>query len=435
MYKRIAFLLITIFTVPAMYGQGTMSLSDAIDYALINHPEVRIAELNVRDAEWRIKENKSTGLPQLTLGINYSYFIQQPAVPAAAFGFPTEDPDAKLTFALRNNLAGKIAVNQLLFNNSYLAATKAARLYRQYVELQLNAVKEKVRQGVRDAYLPALLITESVEVLDKNIENQQTLLDETRAIYKAGFIEQLDVDRLDLISSTLLTERESLLRQRDMLIDVLKFTMNMPVSEEIVLADDMDQLLGTYADVNPDEVLDYNNRPDYATMLKLRELNQLQVDVYDNDWLPTVSAFASYDPSYQGNNKLFWIPSAIAGISVSMPIYDGGLSKAKQERARIAAMQVDIQQDLMLKGFDLEIENARNRYKNAVQKVEDQERNLALAQKINDTSLTKFRAGVGSSFEVTQAQAAYYQAQGQYVSARFELLNAIVALKKALGKI
>lgn len=434
MYRRIALLLISMFAVWNIQSQGTISLSDAIEYALTNHPEVRIAQLNVREAEWRIKENKATGLPQVSLGVNYSYFIQQPAVPAEAFGFPGE-PGQKLTFALRNNLAGKLAVNQLLFNNSYLAATKAAKLYRQYVELQLTAVKEKVRQSVRDAYLPALLITESAKVLEKNIENQQTLLNETREIYKAGFVEQLDVDRLDLISSTLQTERESLLRQRDILINVLKFTMNMPVSEEIVLSDDMDQLLVTYADINPDEMLDYNNRPDYATILKLKELNQLQVDVYDNDWLPTVSIFASYDPSFQGNEKLYWIPSAMAGISVSMPIYDSGLSKAKQERATIAAMQVDIQQDMMLKGFDLEIENARNRYKNALQKVEDQERNLTLAQKINDTSLTKFRAGVGSSFEVTQAQAAYYQVQGQYVAARFELLNSIVALKKALGTI
>jgi outer membrane protein TolC len=118
-----------------------------------------------------------------------------------------------------------------------------------------------------------------------------------------------------------------------------------------------------------------------------------------------------------------------------MPIYDGGLSRAKQERAIISAMTVDEQRDRMLKAFDLEIETARNQYRNALRKVEDEERNLALAQKIHDTSLIKFRAGIGSSFEVTQAQSALYQSQGSLVNARFELLNAIVALKKALGKI
>ena len=415
-------------------AQTTMSLSEATEYALTHHPDVRLAKLKVKDAEWQIKENRATALPNVTLGVNYSFFIQQPAIPAEALGFPGE-PGQKLTFALRNNLSGKLGVNQLLFNNSYLVALKAAKLYRDYVALELKAVEEKLRQSVRDAYLPALLITESVEVLDKNIANQDKLINETREIYKAGFVEQLDVDRLDLLGMTLKTERESLLRQRDILLDVFKFTINMPITEEITLSDDLDRLLDDYADINPDEPLDYNNRPDYIALLKARELNQVQVDLYDKDWLPTVAAFASYDPSFQGNEKLFWIPSAIAGISVTMPIYDGGLSRAKQERARIAAIQVDEQRDMMLRAFDLEVETARHQYRNAVQKLEDQERNLALAQKINDTSLIKFKAGIGSSFEVSQAQAALYQAQATWVSARFDLLNAIVGFNKALGKI
>lgn len=433
MYRRIIYLIFVLSGTINLSGQQTMSLTDAIDYAMANHPEVRIAQLNVRDAEWQIKENRSTALPQINLGVNYSYFIQQPALPAEALGFGGE-PGQKLRFALRNNLAGKIGLQQLIFNNSYLVAMKAARLYRDYVALQLEAVKEDVRQRVRDAYMPALLLTESVSVLERNIENQEKLLSETRAIYNAGFAEQLDVDRLDLIASTLRTERESLLRQRDILINVFKFTINMPVDNQVLLSDDLTGLLDSYAEINVDEELVPSSRADYVTTLKLRELNQVQVELYDKDWLPTISLFASYDPSFQGNDELFWIPSAIAGISVNMPLFDGGLSRAKQERAIIAAMQVDEQTDMLLKGYELEVVNARNQYANALQKVKDQERNLELAQRIHDTSQTKFKAGVGSSFEVSQAQSALYQTQGQLVQARFELLQAIVAHKKALGR-
>lgn len=433
MKPRLFILMLLILASQFAQSQNTMSLSEAIDYAMAHHSSIRIAQLNVRDAEWQIKENRATALPSINLGLNYSYFIQQPGLPAEAI-FPDSPAGQKLKFALRNNLAGKLSVNQLVFNNSYLYGIKAAKLYRDYVALQLEAEKEKLRQSVRDAYLPALLLTESVAVLDSNIENQQKLLSETQAIYKAGFAEQLDVDRLDLISSTLRTERESLLRQRDIMLDVFKFSINMPVNEEVVLSDDLTALLDSYADINVDEQLDYNARPDYATLLKLRELSQVQVDLYDNDWLPTVGLFASYDPSFQGNEKLYWIPSAIAGISISMPIYDGGLSKAKQERAIIEAMKVEEQTGMLLRAFDLEIDNARNRYKSALQKVADQERNLALAQRIQNTSEIKFKAGVGSSFEVTQSQAALYQAQGSLVQARFELLQSVVALNKALGK-
>lgn len=433
MYRILVFTFIHLTLFANLYSQRTFSLSEAIDFALANHPEVRVAQLNVKDAEWQIKENRATALPHLNLGLNYSYFIQQPAIPAEAIGFPGE-PGQKFKFALRSNIAGKISASQLLFNNSYLVGMKAARLYRDYAGLQLEAVKEKITQQVRDAYMPALLITESVAVLDSNITNQEKLLAETRAIYKAGFAEQLDVDRMDLISLTLNTEREALLRQRNILIDAFKFTVNMPVNEEIILSDDLNVLLDTYADINVDETLDYNSRPDYATMQKLKELNEVNIERFDKDWLPTVALFASYDPSFQGNEKLFWIPSAIAGVSINMPIFDGGLSRAQQERAIIAAMQVDVQTDMLLRSYDLEIASARNQYRNTLQKVQDQERNLALAKRIHDTSQIKFRNGVGSSFEVTQAQSALYQSQGSVVRARYDLLQSIIAMNKALGK-
>src|SRR5688572_7826340 len=264
MFQRLITMFIFLAGFQLVQSQPTMSLSEAIDYALANHPEVRLARLGLRDAEWQIKENLATALPQVNLGVHYSYFLQQPAIPAEALGFPGQEGE-KLTFALRNNLAGKLSVNQLLFSSSYLSGIKAARIYRDYAALELDAVIEGLSQDVRDAYLPALLLTESIIVLDSNIANQDKLLSETRAIYKAGFAEQLDVDRMDLISSTLRTNRESLVRQRDILIDVFKFAINMPVKDEVVLSDDLDGLLDEYADVNVDEALDYQAKADYLT--------------------------------------------------------------------------------------------------------------------------------------------------------------------------
>jgi outer membrane protein TolC len=89
---------------------------------------------------------------------------------------------------------------------------------------------------------------------------------------------------------------------------------------------------------------------------------------------------------------------------------------------------------MLVKAFDLEIQTARNQYKSAKQNLNDQQHNLDLAQRIHDTSQTKFKAGVGSSFEVTQAQSGLYQAQGELLNVRYEYLASIVALKKALGK-
>ncbi|MEO6131303.1 MAG: TolC family protein, partial [Saprospiraceae bacterium] len=96
MYKRLLVLILPLSFALPLTSQRTMTLSDAIEYALDHHPDVRIAKLNVKDAEWRIKENKATALPHLSLGLTYQYFIQQPAIPAEALGFGGGEPGQKI---------------------------------------------------------------------------------------------------------------------------------------------------------------------------------------------------------------------------------------------------------------------------------------------------------------------------------------------------
>lgn len=433
MIHRLIYIPLALILFTSASAQKIMSLEDCIQYAHANHPEMALAQLEIRDADWQIKENTATALPHFNAGANYTYYLQQPAIPAEAFGFPA-DPGTKLTFALKNSLTGTVGVNQLLFSRSYLVGVRAAREYRSYVDLNLEAAKARLRNSVRDAYLPALLVDENIDIIDKNIQVQQKLHDETQQVFYAGFAEQLDVDRLQYILSTLIIQRDNLVRQREILIDVLQFAMDMPVEEEINLSDDLSELLDEYTSLDPDQKLDYMQRADYVALLKVRELNEFQVELFRKTWLPTLSGFAEYRPGYQGNDKLFWIPSAVVGLQMNIPIYDGGLAKAKRERAMVAALKVDVQKETMEHAFDLEIETARKQYANARTRLENEQRNLDLAQKIYDTSQTKFSAGVGSSVEVTQAQAGLYQSQSMFIQARYDLLQAYVALKKALGQ-
>ena len=427
-------LLLFLFVCPYITGsaQRTMSLEDCVAFALTNHPQIKLAQLEIRDADWQIKENTAVALPQLTAGINYQYFVQQPALPAEALGF-SADPGTKFTFALRNNLSGTLALNQLLFNNTYLQGIKAAKEYRKYVGLKMKAVETALRNSVTDAYLPALIISENIGILNKNIAVQEKLLAETQAVYKAGFVEQLDVDRIEFATTTLRTERDNLVRQRDILIDLLQFSMHMPVEEEIVLADDMTQLLMQYADANPDAELSYQDHAEYVAVLKAHELSEIQVELYAKHWLPSLSAFAQYQPSYQGNDALYWIPSAVVGLQLNIPIYDGGFARAKKERAIVTSDQVQIQKSTLEQAYDLELATARKRIQNARVRVANEENNLNLAQRIYDTAQTKFQAGVGSSLEVTQALAGLYQSQGLLIQARYELLQSRIAVKRALG--
>ncbi|HNM27189.1 MAG TPA: TolC family protein, partial [Saprospiraceae bacterium] len=81
----------------------------------------------------------------------------------------------------------------------------------------------------------------------------------------------------------------------------------------------------------------------------------------------------------------------------------------------------------------LELENARKQFANATERVKSQQQNLDLAQRIYNTTQTKYKAGVGSSFELVSAEQQLYGAQQSLLQAQYDLLSARVAIKKALG--
>lgn len=432
--------ILILFTAPLSAQTTTMSLSDCIGYAQSNHPDIKVAQLQITDAEWQIKENKATGLPQISGNLNYQYFIQRPGIPESAL-FPGGG-DSKLFFNASHSLTPSLSFNQLFFSNSYRIALKAAQYYRDYVNVQMAVTKKKIKDQVTDAYLPALLLTENLSILDKNISNLEKLLSETKAINKAGFAEQLDVDRLELSLSTLQSERGNLLRQQEIVINALKLAMGKPVAEPLTPADNLTKLLDEYGEADLASEVNYMSRPEYIQLLKGRELNTLQIDLYRKPWMPTVSGFVQYQPGWQGGfgasddpgySKWFFIPAAVAGVSVNVPIWDGGGSKAKRERAIIAVQTIDAQKQLLENAINFEVENARKQYLNAQERVANQVKNLELTQRIYNTTETKYKAGVGSSFELTQAEQALYTAQQSLIQAQYDLLAAKTAVKKALG--
>lgn len=431
MLRRLIYISISLLVCISADAQGKLSLEDCVAYALSNHPDMKVAMLNEQDAHWQIKENGAIAFPQISLGINAQKLLIVPGLPAEALGFG--EPGQKLKLQLENNIGGTLGLNQILFDMQYFKALKATRQFKDFVGLQTASTKERITNQVIDAYLPALAVSESVEILDKNITTQQKMMRETEATFKAGFAEQLDVDRLNLVLSTLQTQREILLRQEEILIDALKFAIGYPIKEELDLTDDIDALMAKYANINPAENLDYMNRADYQVILKARELAQTQLDAQRAAMLPKMGFGSQFSPSFQGNEKLFWIPAWGIGLNITMPIFDGGMNRAKVQRANIETLKADVQKSMITQGYDLEVESSRKQLANTQLALEDQQENEKLAQKIADVTETKYKAGVGSSFEVTQAQTALYQAQSAVISARFDYLTAIMNWRQALG--
>ncbi|MEM8582819.1 MAG: TolC family protein [Bacteroidota bacterium] len=418
-------------------SQPVMSLQEAIDYALDNSNSMANARLGIQDAELQIKERLSTGLPNINAGLNFQHYLQVPvqAIPPEFLPPGSEGP-TEVSFLLKNNFTADIGLQTMVFDGSFFVGLRAAREARNYAQLQLDTEARKVKNQVVDAYLPVLLISENLAVLDLNIGNLQTLLNETSALYESGFVELLDVDRLRLSLDNLQTERDNLERQRENVLRALKLALNFPMDQPLSVEDDLDQMSVAVEDEDLRGSVPFTQRPELQLLDRTLALQDLNTELQRSAYLPSVYANAGYQYQYQGNTLSdgFWAPTGVIGLNVNIPIYDFGGRRARVQRAQIERDNVANQRNDLQNLITLEVTNARNSYMAAEQTLEARTRSLDLAQRIYETTQIKYREGVGSSLEVVQAEQALYEAQANELNATYELLVAKEELLQALGK-
>ncbi len=441
-------------------AQQSFTLQEAIDYALEHNTELRLKQIELADAEANIMELRSIGMPKVTGGVNFQHYLATPATPLQDFITPIVigvlnqtvtaadpiPPPTPVFFEFspftKNNFSASVDANWLAFDGSFLAAVKAAKLFREMTANGSKTTEQEIRNNIVKAYMNVLILDKNRETLAKNLKNLEKSIFEMEEMYKEGFIGKLDVSRLELSRYNLSVEQTKLDQVEHLSKNILKFQMNYPVEEPIELSEDLDMVIDQFKidNVDLDEDIDYSKRAELEQIDMGIALNDLNVERLKRTNWPSVRLFATLSESLQRNdlfdsNEGGWIPTALAGVNVNVPIYDGNLRKAQIERATLDVEKAKIQRDEFKRGVLLQVENAKIQYINAKANVDVTEKSLALAEEIHESELIKFKEGVGLSIEITQAESALYAAQSNYINALYNLLTAKTDLDIALGKI
>lgn len=449
-----------------------LSLPEAQNVALDNNFTLQEQRIDVDIAKSKVEQTKAQGLPQINGSFDYQYTILN----AFASRTSSDDGEQELpplqgnyqylttneqgdaqgialesigvffnnigdAFASRHQGTAGVSVNQKVFDGVYLLGLQAAEVYVDLARAQTATTERDVLKNVEKAYYSALITEENIGIIDKNIVNVEQLLFETRETYEAGFVEQLDVDRLALSLSTLENNKRNLIKLKELNYDVLKSEMRIPLNTNISLSQDVEQFAAVaLSDEVLNKVQDPEQWPEFYVLDVQEQVAELQIEQYKKGRLPKVDAFLNGSYGYQGNDFIFtngfdnWFPNAVAGLSVSVPIFDGNLKDNQIREKQLELDKLNIQRASLQSNINIQIQNALTSYLNARADVQNQIDNIALAEKIYETTQIKYREGVGSSVEMSQAQQELYQAQQQYINSLYDLLIAKVDLEKALGK-
>ena len=418
------------------------TLQQAQSYALENNYDKLSADKDVLIAKRKVWETTAIGLPQVNAEGTFQNFIDIPTtlVPANAFN-PAAPADQymALQFGTDYNTTGQVSVSQLLFDGSYIVGLQAAKTYKEFSTKNLEKTERDVNEEVAKAYYLVLIAEENITILKGIAENTESLLEESTKIFDEGLIEEDNVDQLKLTLNDLKNSLSEAERQQSIAKNLLKYQIGMDIKEQIELTDKLESFVNNEGQEWLAKEFDFNGHIDYELTLVNQRLKKLSLRREKYSFAPSIGAFLSHQQSNMGNefnafnSDAIYYPTTLWGISVKLPIFTSGMRLAKVSQAKLDFQKAELMTKKVEQGLQLQAEQARSEFNAASDIYNNQKEALAIAEKLNNNMIKKYNEGIAGSLDLSQTQNQLLSAEGKYIKALLDLLNAKSNLKKALN--
>ncbi len=425
-----------------MIGQEvhTFSLSEAQAYAIENSYKARVAQHNIEDAEFQVKETMAMGFPQLNGNVDYMYNIELPVqlLPAEFVG-GTAGEFTPIQFGTTNSMSAGVTLSQLIFDGTYIVGLKGSKIYNELVKQQKGATDFEVKKNASDAYYLAVVSVENHRMLQDNLTELKKQLFETNAFYENGLIEEQNVDQLKLNVGKVQIEVDNAARQMIISHNMLKFQMGISLNDSIILSDDIQTLIdNASAEIAGRYVYDVSGNIQYKVANAWVEVRDMQIKLEQSKYLPSLSAKLNITGnSYVENFDYFkydsWYGSSFVGVSMNVPIFSGLERHNSVQRAEVSSMISQVQREEMEANLNLRLSSANANFNQALASFNISLENVSFAKKIRDRTYRKFQEGMATSFELTQAESQLITDQFNLVGAALNLFEAKTQIDEILN--
>lgn len=407
----------------------TFSLQEAQQYAVQHNYEAKKSQMDVAAAQKKLRETLASGLPQVSSTIGYINNLELTTVLIPNFFEGKFEEKIPVQFGTQHNANLSLTVDQLVFNGSYFVGLKTSKIYRQLADQGLERTQLDVKETVTSTYFLILVSEESQRIIRSNLENLEKTLYEIQERYKEGFVEETDVDLLKISVTALKNNLQNIQKQTLIAYNLLKFQMGMDLDGKLGLKDNLQSILDK---VNIQKALgaefDLEQNIDYRLLNTQEKLAGLALQNEKAQYWPTVSAFYTYQQNaFRDAFNFFnfsqdWFRAQIVGVNINIPIFKSGGQKARVQQAAIVLEQAKNAAQQASQGLLLEDTQARNNLESAYENYLNIKQNMGLSEKVYDKTLIKYKEGLASSMDLTQAHDKFLQSQSEYVRAISELL-------------
>lgn len=432
------------FYAPAQTDTGAIhhafSIQQCISFAQQHNMQVKNALLNLKIQEQDNRVTTAAALPFVSGSVNVTNYIDIPTMvlPGEIFGQPA-GTFLPIQFGTKYNATGAINLQQILFDGQVFVGLQARETSIAYQQKNIDITEETIRANIYKIYYQLVVSKTQIAQIDANIERAETLLHTNTALYKNGFAEKIDVDRISVQLVNLQTERTKVITAVENGYRGLKLLMGMPVQDSLTLTDSIseEEIKSPFLQ---DGNYQYADRNDFQYLQIIKKLNQFNIKRYQLSYIPTLSFVASYSKQAMRNEFKFfngdpWFTTSYVGINMSVPIFDGFNKGANIRKAKFQLIQTENQIENLKISIDKEVTDALSLYNAALHTLNAQKKNMQLAKEVYNQARKKYENGLGSTLDITNTQTDLRIAENNYINALYDAIIAKIDYNKAIGKL
>ena len=439
MHQRLKRLLLFAALPALLLGQSSppldLSMKQAVEMALApdGNARVQLVQEAVKQAQSRHAQARAALLPNLDASVSE----QNQTRNLAAFGIKIQLPIPGFQFP---ELAGpftvfdaRASVTQSVFDFSAIRRYQASRTAAEAASGDSDAARDEVARQVSLLYLAALRAQARADASQADVSLAESLAELASNQKTAGTGTGIEVTRAKVQSAQarqqLLVARSDLRQSQFELLRAVGLRLDTPVR----LTGKME-----YAPVEPitaAKALEaaLASRADWKAQQTREQAARLSFSSVKFERLPTVAGFADYGTIGSSINNA--IPTRTYGLSLRVPIFDGGRRDARRSESRSQYEQERIRTADLRKQVELEVQLALDDLQSSEEQVKVAAEGLDQVQAEVEQAQRRYKAGVSSSLEVTDAQTRLARARDNRIAALFLYNRARLDLWQAMGKI
>lgn len=422
------------------YAQDTLQLTleQCIEIALDESPAIRIADRDIERTDWANKEKMSALFPSVNAQASYSRTLQKQKLFFNLPGMPA-NPEG-IEVGQDNSFMGVLSaampiISPTLWASLRMNATDASLAVESARASRINLVN-----SITKAYYGVLLAQDSYEVFERTYDSAA----ENAAIifnkYQQGAVSEFEWIRADVQRRNALTNlvsAESAVNmskfQLKMLMGIDMHTQMQPIGklsdyESVVFAETL-QLTGASLDRNTDL-----NQFD----IRAEQMKQ-SLEIHKTTWLPTLAASFNYQYMAQPNDDVafkdyYWFPTSNAGLTLSIPIFQGGAKSYKAKQLQVQLKTLQDQREQLKRSLELQAITHTDNMIKAIEKMQSGRQAMLQAEKALTISRKMYDVGMGTYLDISNAELGYVQAGLSYNQSIFDFMSAKADLEKLLGE-